>query len=416
LHTDTSPHPSLPPVMASSPNRSALSEHITSVRHEPRSPLFYSDIPQSSSRMPRKSYYNDGHSMEFAKKWDQVRDRERDRGFDRERDRERLMERDRERERQHLEREREIERDRREKELRLIERERDFVRARDQTRYYEMERELPRNRTSGYEYGREIDRVRTPFYNREQELRDRDFVRYRDTELDPYVNRHSPPGHSTYRDNYKRFNDYYYHPATYSATRRSVSPRPRYSTRRSLSPGARQPIATYERRYDRDRPPRFDAARGHEVDSRRDVDYNYHYNDAHNPGYNHYSPMIHNSQTHVRSYDDNVIGTSASSLNNETFQRDRPKSRHWGVNNEKERDIKKIHSNPNDVYSDNYDRYRRERRKPWDVVEKSREDEDEQNESSVTTATVTNIQERARDRERDERQRSWDVKEEKTRD
>ncbi|CAG8728654.1 919_t:CDS:2, partial [Cetraspora pellucida] len=59
LHTDTSPHPSLPPVMASPPNRSALSEHITSVRHEPRSPLFYSDIPQSSPRMARKNYYND---------------------------------------------------------------------------------------------------------------------------------------------------------------------------------------------------------------------------------------------------------------------------------------------------------------------------------------------------------------------
>ncbi|CAG8728652.1 918_t:CDS:2, partial [Cetraspora pellucida] len=218
-----------------------------------------------------------------------------------------------------------------------------------------MERELPRNRTSGYEYGRETDRVRTPFYNREQELRDRDFTRYRDTELDPYISRHSPPGHSTYKDNYKRLNDYYYNSATYSAARRSVSPRPRYSTRRSLSPGVRQPIAPYERRYDRDRPPRFDAAH-------------------------------------------------------------RPRSRHWGVNNEKERDIKRIHNNPNDVYSDSYDRYRRERRKPWDVVEKSREDEDEQNESSITTATATNVQERARDRERDERQRSWDVKEEKTRD
>ncbi|CAG8513628.1 4995_t:CDS:2 [Gigaspora rosea] len=371
LHTDTSPHPSLPPVMASSPNRSALSEHIPSARHEPRSPLFYSDIPQSSSRMTRKNYYNDGHSPEFTKKWD----RERDRGIDRERDKE----------------------------------------LRDQPRYFEMDREMHRTRTSSYEYGREIDRARPPFYNREQDLRDRDFVRFREADMDPYINCHSPPGHSTYKDNYKRFNDYYYHhPPTYSSARRSLSPRPRYSARRSLSPGVRQPITNYERRYERDRPPRFDAARGHELDSRRDVDYNYRYNEVHNPGYNH-SPMIHNSQAHVRPYDDNVVGTSANALTNETFQRDRPKSRHWGINNEKERDTKKIHSTSNDMYSDNYDRYRRERRKPWDVAaDKKEKTRDVKSERDNGGTVAKDAHERPIPRERSTKY--WDMNEDKSRE
>ncbi|RHZ90234.1 hypothetical protein Glove_2g3 [Diversispora epigaea] len=432
MHVDAStpPPPPLPPAMVTSPNRANITGHSTA-HHRPRTPPLFEPEPSqaswqsSSSRMLRKDYFIDGQSPDYVRKRDRIRERERYREFDREsaprfldrtRERQRIIDKDREIERvrkERFERERDFKIMERERELR--ERERELARPRDHPRYYESEREPHRFRPPYYEYGRDI---RPPYYdfNRETDFRDRehDLMHYRETNRDSYYPRPSPPpGNLTpYRVNAKPY--YYDQPVMYPP--RSISPRGRYPPRRSSSPplppsGLRPPpIPPYDRRNERNRVPRYDAInKDHEFDNRRD-NYGHHYNDI-----DHYAPEIHTNTSGIKHYKENPGAAGGSGTNNEAYQRGRPKSRHWEINAEKERGVKKPQIGLNSVSTVDFDRARtRERRnRQWEITDdKSRETDPSQNDNVMSTSD----QDRSHDHGQNESRHSWDANEEKSRE
>ncbi|CAG8556037.1 198_t:CDS:2 [Funneliformis mosseae] len=416
----TPPPPAPPhPDLVSTPNRpAAIADLKTSLHHHrPRTPIYEPEIPPPSSwhsnnRMPRKDYFTDDRKknrMRYRNRdfnhermhlFDRIQIKDnRNRGPERERDYE-IMDR-----KERYERERGL-RVEREHEIR----ERDVVRPRDNpTRYYEEPH--PRFRVPYYEYGREADRIRAPYfdYHREPDFREREYPRYRDFDWDPYYHRASPPppGHFHYRDNLKRPNDYFYQQSIYP--RRSLSPRARYShNRRSLSPNSRRVSnPTYERRYERDRPPRYDSIRENEFDARRNsIHYNApHYNELHSPGFDHYNPpAIPPSPINLKSsYEDNgftgvvstdvdadnhsnstIVSTTPNANNNSSTDRTRDrirneKSRNMNSNDDKYHDISTDrNSNSGDATKEPYERHatREKNNKYWEKNEEKSRDFD----------------------------------------
>ncbi|CAI2172823.1 12846_t:CDS:1 [Funneliformis geosporum] len=430
----TPPPPAPPhPDLVSTPNRpAAIAELKTSLHHHhrPRTPMYEPGIPSSwhsNNRMSRKDYFTDDRKknrMRYRNRdfnhermhlFDRIQIKDRNRGPERERDYEIVDRKERyERERGlRIEREHEI-------------RERDVVRPRDNpTRYYEESH--PRFRVPYYEYGREADRIRAPYfdYHREPDFREREYPRYRDFDWDPYYHRASPPppGHFHYRENLKRPNDYFYQQTIYP--RRSLSPRARYSpnTRRLTNP-------TYERRYERDRPPRYDSVRENEFDARRDsIHYNAsHYNELHSPGFDHYNPpAISQSPINIKSsYEDNGFAGVVSTVNESSYERERPsKPRNWDINADKgNKEGKRGQSNSNDITGGGYERERgrgRERRKLWDEITHDKpKDVDVDNHSNSTIVSTTgnannnsSSQDHSRDRIRNEKSRNLNSNDDK---
>ncbi|CAG8570267.1 8794_t:CDS:2 [Funneliformis caledonium] len=409
---------------------------------EPRTPIYEPEIHPPSSwhsnnRMPRKDYFTDDRKknrMRYRNRdfnhermhlFDRIQIKDnRNRGPERERDYE-IMDR-----KERYERERGL-RVEREHEIR----ERDVVRPRDNpTRYYEEPH--PRFRVPYYEYGREADRIRAPYfdYHREPDFREREYPRYRDFDWDPYYHRASPPppGHFHYRDNLKRPNDYFYQQSIYP--RRSLSPRARYShNRRSLSPNSRRVSnPTYERRYERDRPPRYDSIRENEFDARRNsIHYNApHYNELHSPGFDHYNPpAIPPSPINLKSsYEDNGFTGVVSTVNESSYERERPpKARNWDINADKgNKEGKRGQNNSNDNAGGGYERERgrgRERRKLWDeIIHDKPKDVDADNHSNSTIVSTTpnannnSSTDRTRDRIRNEKSRNMNSNDDKYHD
>jgi hypothetical protein len=441
LHMVTTPPPPPPPHpdFVSTPNRpAAIAELKSSLHHHHRlrTPVYDSEIPppswHSNNRMPRKDYFNNDRKKNRMRYRNRDFNYERVQLFDRIRIKDRTRIPERERDFEIPDRKERYDRER-ERELRIIER-REITRPRDNpTRYYEESH--PRIRVPYYEYGREADRMRAPYYDyhREPEFREREYPRYRELDWEPYYNRPSspPPGHFPYRDNMKRPNDYFYQPPIYP--RRSISPRARYThNRRSLSPNTRRlSNPTYERRYERDRPPRYDLARDNEFDARREsLHYNApHYNELHSPGFDHYtSPVIPPSPINMKSsYEDNDINSNV----NESYERERPiKSRNWDINVDKDnREGKRGQSSSNDILSGNYEHERergrgREKRRLWDLniddKHKHMEVDNHSNSTIVSTSANTNnnnsTQDRTRDRIRNEKPRNWSSNDDKYRD
>ncbi|RIA97699.1 hypothetical protein C1645_751785 [Glomus cerebriforme] len=435
LHMVTTPPPPPPPPhpdLVSTPNRpAAISELKSSLHHHhrPRTPIYDSEIPpppswHSNIRVPRKDYFNNDRkknrmryknrdfNYERVQLFDRIRIKDRTRIPERERDfdiADRKERYDRERELRIIEREREREM-----------REREITRPRENpTRYYEESH--PRVRVPYYEYGRETDRMRAPYYDyhREPDFREREYPRYREFDWEPYYRASPPPtGNFPYRDNFKRF-DYFYQPPIYP--RRSISPRARYShNRRSLSPNSRRVSnPTYERRYERDRPPRYDLVRDNEFE-RRDSSIHYnmpHYTELHSPGFDHYaSPVIPPSPINMKSsYEDNGLSSGLGSSVNESYERERPlKSRNWDINVDKDnREGKRGQNSSNDIPSGGYEQERgrgRERRRLWEVTTDDKHkhiDTDNHSNSTIVSTNNNSTQDRTRDRIRNEKSRNW---------
>ncbi|CAB5191459.1 uncharacterized protein OCT59_006507 [Rhizophagus irregularis] len=447
LHMVTTPPPPPPPHpdLVSTPNRPAAITEIKSSlhhhhhhHHRPRTPVYDSEIPppswHSNNRIPRKDYFNNDRKKNRMRYRNRDFNYERVQLFDRIRIKDRTRIPERERDFEIVDRK---ERYDRERELRIIERdrereirEREITRPRDNpTRYYEESH--PRMRVPYYEYGREADRMRAPYYDyhREPDFREREYPRYREFDWDPYYHRVSSPplGNFPYRDNMKRPNDYFYQPPIYP--RRSISPRARYShIRRSLSPNSRRlSNPTHERRYERDRPPRYDLVRDNEFERRDSIHYNApHYSELHSPGFDHYtSPVLPPSPINMKSsYEDNGLSSGVGSNVNESYERERPlKSRNWDINADN-REGKRGQNNSNDNPSGGYEHERergrgRERRRLWDVTtdDKHKHMEVDNHSNSTIVSASANInnnitQDRTRDRVRNEKTRNWNSNDE----
>ncbi|CAG8452516.1 9720_t:CDS:2 [Rhizophagus irregularis] len=397
-------------------SNSIHSEESYYSRPSEETPVYDSEIPppswHSNNRIPRKDYFNNDRKKNRMRYRNRDFNYERVQLFDRIRIKDRTRIPERERDFEIVDRK---ERYDRERELRIIERdrereirEREITRPRDNpTRYYEESH--PRMRVPYYEYGREADRMRAPYYDyhREPDFREREYPRYREFDWDPYYHRVSSPplGNFPYRDNMKRPNDYFYQPPIYP--RRSISPRARYShIRRSLSPNSRRlSNPTHERRYERDRPPRYDLVRDNEFERRDSIHYNApHYSELHSPGFDHYtSPVLPPSPINMKSsYEDNGLSSGVGSNVNESYEREldnhsnstivsasaninnnitqdrtrdrvrNEKTRNWNSNDE---DINTDHNNSggSDTGKESYHVIREKNNKYWDDDENNRD-------------------------------------------